>query len=186
MVSSVSHRYGACVNRYLPVEKLLMLSLWFLLIFNNIYVSDNGVVDEISGCNSICCITRISSQGMYNKFNRYREKYFLGKICENWIHLQGMALTKVPKIKFLIIIGGAKLKNPLLAEKAFDSPIQCPSLHFLGIFFFFKNSTSGFAFIGWYFLTSGPIVFRGKKSINMNLVWLTYVKFCIELHCWVK
>ncbi|KAM7520823.1 hypothetical protein LguiB_019785 [Lonicera macranthoides] len=45
---------------------------------------------------------------------------------------KGMALTKVLKIKFLIIIGGAKLKNPLLAEKAFDSPIQCPSLHFLG------------------------------------------------------
>lgn len=95
------------------------------------------VVDEISGCHSICCIARVSSQGTDNKFIRYREKYLLGKIVWNWIYLQGMALTKVPKIKFLIIIGGAKLKNPLLAEKAFDSPIQCPSLHFLGIYIIF-------------------------------------------------
>lgn len=47
--------------------------------------------------------------------------------------LQGMALTKVPKIKFLIIIGGAKLKSPSLAEKAYSSTIQCQSVHFLGI-----------------------------------------------------
>jgi hypothetical protein len=47
--------------------------------------------------------------------------------------LQGVALTKVPKIKFLIIIGGAMFKSPSVAEKAYDSPIECPSLHFLGI-----------------------------------------------------
>lgn len=48
--------------------------------------------------------------------------------------LQGVALTKVPKIKFLIVIGGAKFKASSVAENAYSSPIQCPSLHFLGTF----------------------------------------------------
>lgn len=48
------------------------------------------------------------------------------------LQAKGMALTNVPKIKLLIIIGGAKLKNPSLAEKAYSLPIQCPSVHFLG------------------------------------------------------
>jgi len=45
---------------------------------------------------------------------------------------QGVALTKVPKLKFLIIIGGAKFQAESLAKKAYGSPIECPSLHFLG------------------------------------------------------
>ncbi|XP_030454457.1 dihydrofolate reductase [Syzygium oleosum] len=48
------------------------------------------------------------------------------------LQAKGVALTKVPTIKFLIIIGGAKLKSPSVAETAYASPIQCPSLHFLG------------------------------------------------------
>ncbi|KAM3360540.1 esterase isoform X1 [Capsicum galapagoense] len=49
----------------------------------------------------------------------------------------GMALTKVPKIKFVILISGAKFGGPSfgvpkLAANAFSSPINCPSLHFLG------------------------------------------------------
>ncbi|KAF5746780.1 hypothetical protein HS088_TW06G00955 [Tripterygium wilfordii] len=43
----------------------------------------------------------------------------------------GVALKKVPKIKFLIIIGGAKFKSPTVAEQAYSAPIQCPTLHFL-------------------------------------------------------
>ncbi|MED6141012.1 hypothetical protein PIB30_099138 [Stylosanthes scabra] len=45
---------------------------------------------------------------------------------------KGVALTKVPKVKFLIIIGGAKFRSPWVAEKAYSSPIRSPSLHFLG------------------------------------------------------
>lgn len=45
---------------------------------------------------------------------------------------KGVALTKVAKIKFLIIIGGAKFRSESVAEKAYSSPIRCPSLHFLG------------------------------------------------------
>ncbi|KAE9587111.1 putative alpha/Beta hydrolase [Lupinus albus] len=45
---------------------------------------------------------------------------------------QGVALTKVPKVKSLIIIGGGKLKSPSLAKNAYSTPIICPSLHFLG------------------------------------------------------
>ncbi|KAA8538146.1 hypothetical protein F0562_027754 [Nyssa sinensis] len=55
------------------------------------------------------------------------------------LQTKGMALTKVPKIKFLIIIGGAKLKSPSLAEKAYSSPIQCHSVHFLGETDFLKQ-----------------------------------------------
>ncbi|KAJ7965773.1 Serine hydrolase FSH [Quillaja saponaria] len=52
---------------------------------------------------------------------------------------KGVALTKVPKIKYLIIIGGAKLKSPSVAEKAYFAPIHCPSLHFLGEADFLKQ-----------------------------------------------
>lgn len=52
---------------------------------------------------------------------------------------KGVALTKVPKIKFLIIVGGAKFREPSVAEKAYSSPIQCPSLHFLGETDFLKQ-----------------------------------------------
>ncbi|KAF8404674.1 hypothetical protein HHK36_009562 [Tetracentron sinense] len=48
------------------------------------------------------------------------------------LQAKGLALTKVPKIKFLIIIGGARLISPSIAENAYSSPIECPSLHFLG------------------------------------------------------
>ncbi|KAJ4701413.1 Serine hydrolase FSH [Melia azedarach] len=51
---------------------------------------------------------------------------------------KGVALTEVPKIKFLIIIGGAMLKNPSVAENAYSTPIRRPSLHFLGEMDFLK------------------------------------------------
>ncbi|KAF2283922.1 hypothetical protein GH714_017269 [Hevea brasiliensis] len=50
---------------------------------------------------------------------------------------QGVAFTRVPKIKFLVIIsgskfGGYKFRQPKLAANAFSSPIECPSLHIIG------------------------------------------------------
>ncbi|XP_016200568.1 esterase AGAP003155 [Arachis ipaensis] len=50
---------------------------------------------------------------------------------------QGVALAKVDKIKFLILISGAKFggnkyEMPKLASNAFSDPIDCPSLHFIG------------------------------------------------------
>ncbi|KAK1396049.1 FSH1 domain-containing protein [Heracleum sosnowskyi] len=48
------------------------------------------------------------------------------------LQAKGLALMKVPKIKFLIIISGAKFKNEALAEKAYSNTISIPSLHFLG------------------------------------------------------
>ncbi|WOH02693.1 hypothetical protein DCAR_0522082 [Daucus carota subsp. sativus] len=48
------------------------------------------------------------------------------------LQAKGLALTEVPKIKFLIIIGGAKLKNEDISEKAYSDTITCPSLHMLG------------------------------------------------------
>jgi len=48
------------------------------------------------------------------------------------LQAKGLALTRVPKLKYIMIIGGAKFKSPAVAEKAFSSKIACPSLHFLG------------------------------------------------------
>ncbi|VVB18123.1 unnamed protein product [Arabis nemorensis] len=50
---------------------------------------------------------------------------------------EGTALTKVAKVKFLVIISGAKIPGlvfgqPKAAVGAFSSPVRCPSLHFIG------------------------------------------------------
>ncbi|KAF8018509.1 hypothetical protein BT93_H3402 [Corymbia citriodora subsp. variegata] len=50
---------------------------------------------------------------------------------------EGLVLTKVPKVKFLILISGAKLGGskfgaPPLAANTFSSPVNCPSLHLIG------------------------------------------------------
>ncbi|KAL2317658.1 hypothetical protein Fmac_031534 [Flemingia macrophylla] len=45
---------------------------------------------------------------------------------------QGVALTKVPRVKFIVIIGGAKFRSSWVVDKAYSPPIACPSLHFLG------------------------------------------------------
>lgn len=55
------------------------------------------------------------------------------------MQVHGVGLTKVPKIKFLMIIsgakfGGSKFGMPKLAANAFSASIDCPSLHFIGMF----------------------------------------------------
>ncbi|XP_047068152.1 esterase OVCA2-like [Lolium rigidum] len=53
---------------------------------------------------------------------------------------QGLALTRVPKIKYLIIIGGARFRGShTIAEKPYASKIKIPSLHFLGDNDFLKD-----------------------------------------------
>ncbi|KAF7130781.1 hypothetical protein RHSIM_Rhsim10G0165600 [Rhododendron simsii] len=59
----------------------------------------------------------------------------------------GVAFTKVPKIKYLIIMSGGKLGGtgskfciPKLAANAFSTPVQCPSLHIIGEADYFKES----------------------------------------------
>ncbi|KAJ4793721.1 Dihydrofolate reductase [Rhynchospora pubera] len=48
------------------------------------------------------------------------------------LQARGLALTKVPKIKWVVIISGAEFRKPEVAEKAYATKIECPSLHFLG------------------------------------------------------
>ena len=66
------------------------------------------------------------------------------------IQRDGVALTKVPKIKFVIILSGAKFGGgiligiPKLAEKAFSIPLECPSLHFIGTNMIFRKEISSF------------------------------------------
>jgi hypothetical protein len=46
---------------------------------------------------------------------------------------KGLALTRVPPLQFVIIVGGAKFKALLHSKQsAYSSAIECPSLHFLG------------------------------------------------------
>ncbi|KAL5078999.1 hypothetical protein RYX36_007420 [Vicia faba] len=50
---------------------------------------------------------------------------------------QGVALQKINKIRFLILIsgamfGGMKYGTPKLASNAYSKPIHCPSLHIIG------------------------------------------------------
>ncbi|EHA8592435.1 putative Rhodanese-like domain-containing protein 6 [Cocos nucifera] len=49
------------------------------------------------------------------------------------LQARGLALTRVPKVKYVVIIGGAKFQSPVMAEKAYASRIESPSLHFIGI-----------------------------------------------------
>ncbi|XWS44998.1 hypothetical protein CRYUN_Cryun15aG0098000 [Craigia yunnanensis] len=50
---------------------------------------------------------------------------------------EGVAFSKMPKIKFVIIISGFELRElksgpPKLLVKAYSAPIECPSLHLIG------------------------------------------------------
>ncbi|MBA0620371.1 hypothetical protein Godav_006095 [Gossypium davidsonii] len=58
----------------------------------------------------------------------------------------GLALTRVPSIKFLIIISGAKFGGPKFAHhkltsNAYSSPLECPSLHIIGETDFMKQES---------------------------------------------
>ncbi|KAM7519714.1 hypothetical protein LguiB_018676 [Lonicera macranthoides] len=60
------------------------------------------------------------------------------------MQVEGVALKRVPKLKFGIMLsgakfGGPKLGLPKLATNAFSSPIKCPSLHFVGETDFLKE-----------------------------------------------
>ncbi|KAK8931295.1 Rhodanese-like domain-containing protein 6 [Platanthera zijinensis] len=54
------------------------------------------------------------------------------------LQAKGFGLTRVPPVKNLVIIGGAKFQSPDLAEKAYGAKIKCPSLHFIGDLDFLK------------------------------------------------
>lgn len=72
---------------------------------------------------------------------------------------KGVALSKVPKIKFIMIIGGAKFQVPDVAEKAYSDPIECPSLHFIGERDFLRER--GLCLID---LCVDPVVIRHPKG----------------------
>lgn len=48
------------------------------------------------------------------------------------LQAKGLALTRVPKVKFVIIISGSTFLTPVLVSKAFSQKIGCKSLHFIG------------------------------------------------------
>lgn len=90
--------------------------------------------------------------------------------------MQGLALTRVPKIKFLIIISGAKFGGsrfglPPIAANAFSSPIQCPSLHFICDTSYSRDihidsNYDVFLALNWHFL--GTVLFRVGETDFLN------------------
>ncbi|KAG9447408.1 hypothetical protein H6P81_013536 [Aristolochia fimbriata] len=48
------------------------------------------------------------------------------------LQAKGLALTKVPKIKFVIIVNGGTFASPALNDRAYSLAIACPSIHFIG------------------------------------------------------
>ncbi|XP_072953346.1 LOW QUALITY PROTEIN: uncharacterized protein [Typha angustifolia] len=44
----------------------------------------------------------------------------------------GMALTRVPKVKYVVIMSGGIFLPPEVVEKAYAPKIECPSLHIIG------------------------------------------------------
>ncbi|KAF7129763.1 hypothetical protein RHSIM_Rhsim10G0171100 [Rhododendron simsii] len=79
------------------------------------------------------CMTRI---GPFDGLMGFSQGAFLSAALPG-MQAEGVALTNVPKIKFVMLIAGAKfggsnMSSPKLAQNAFSSPIECLSLHFLG------------------------------------------------------
>ncbi|EPS65400.1 hypothetical protein M569_09376, partial [Genlisea aurea] len=72
---------------------------------------------------------------------------------------RGLALTKVGKIKVVVIIGGAKFRDPSLSQPAYSSPIHCPSVHFLGDQDFLKEY--GIELVGSYV---NPLIIKHPKG----------------------
>ncbi|KAH0915663.1 hypothetical protein HID58_030109 [Brassica napus] len=70
------------------------------------------------------------------QFNEVQSLLFsLGGILSGGLpglQAKGIALQKVPKIKFIIIIGGAMFRSTKVVEDAYSFSIDTPSLHFLG------------------------------------------------------
>ncbi|CAL9111091.1 unnamed protein product [Musa textilis] len=54
---------------------------------------------------------------------------------------KGLALTTVPKVKYLVIMGGAMFKAPEVVERVYSAAkIDCTSLHFIGEKDFLKKN----------------------------------------------
>ncbi|KAJ3695847.1 hypothetical protein LUZ60_001224 [Juncus effusus] len=53
---------------------------------------------------------------------------------------KGLALTKVPKLKYLVIMSGAKFKLEGITGKAYSTKIELPSLHIYGEQDFLKEN----------------------------------------------
>ncbi|KAL8145452.1 hypothetical protein AgCh_003572 [Apium graveolens] len=87
------------------------------------YTNFDECLDFIQEC--------LIKQGPFDGLLGFSQGSFLSAALPG-LQAKGLALTKVPKIKFLIIISGGKFKNQALSEKAFSNAISCPSLHFIG------------------------------------------------------
>ncbi|XP_051217607.1 uncharacterized protein [Lolium perenne] len=45
---------------------------------------------------------------------------------------QGLALSRVPMLKYIIVISGGRIRSPASAARAYHNKIKCTSLHFIG------------------------------------------------------
>ncbi|XP_073120937.1 uncharacterized protein [Henckelia pumila] len=48
------------------------------------------------------------------------------------LQANGVALTKVPEIKFVIVLGAGKFQKPSVVRVSYPAPAHCKSVHFIG------------------------------------------------------
>ncbi|KAK9012822.1 hypothetical protein V6N11_040855 [Hibiscus sabdariffa] len=77
------------------------------------------------------------AEGIYHPphYEWFQGSSYISRVA--WNAKRWISLTRVPKIKFLILISGAKFGWSLighheLTRNAFSSPLECPSLHIMG------------------------------------------------------
>ncbi|KAG6474426.1 esterase CBG03338-like [Zingiber officinale] len=75
------------------------------------------------------------------------------------LQCKGLALTTVPKVRWLVIMGGAMFKAPEVAERVYPSKIDCASLHFIGEKDFLRRN--GEKLLEWF---DDPVVIRHAKG----------------------
>lgn len=89
------------------------------------------------------------------------------------ILMKGLALTRVPKIKFVVIIGGARFPTEDIAEKAYVPRLHIPSLHFLGRCLCFP--VANFSWLVWFY---NVIVVALVMPANVRLRLLLQITKC--------
>ncbi|KAJ0984687.1 hypothetical protein J5N97_003043 [Dioscorea zingiberensis] len=55
------------------------------------------------------------------------------------MQIKGTAFRSVPRVKFVVLMSGARFTAPEVAEKIYPDKITCPSVHFLGDADFLKK-----------------------------------------------
>ncbi|XVF59054.1 hypothetical protein PTKIN_Ptkin07bG0243800 [Pterospermum kingtungense] len=97
-------------------------------------------VDEVECSNFEECVAYLEDymieHGPFDGLLGFSQGGMLSAVIPS-LQREGVAFTKVPKIKFVIIISGFQIRElksgpPKLLVNAYSTPTECPSLHLIG------------------------------------------------------